>query len=517
MSNRRLAINMVATIFSFLVTMGINFILSPYIINTVGKEAYGFVGLANNFIGYAQIITIAINSMAGRFITIKIHKGEMEAANKYLTSVVLANILTALFLLIPFSAMILNLKYIINVPQYIQNDIQILWALVFINFLIGLVLGTFSISTFVTNRLDLSSIRDMQSNIIRVIILILSFSFFTPSVWYIGLASIVCTIFVGVFNIYYKIKLLPDIKVRLKYFDIKVIIELLYSGIWHVVIKLGQILSDGLDLLISNIFIDSSAMGLLAIAKTVPTTITSLLGIVTGVFTPQLTIYYAKNDKDKLVNELIKSMKLTGLFTNIPLAFLLVFGTTFYTLWVPNEDVNLIQITSILTVYGVLATGVINPLFGVFTLTNNVKLHSFVIVLNGLINTILVLILMKTTKLGILAIAGVSSTTCTIRNLIYTPIYASYCLQISKKTFYPVILKYMLSSTILVAIFSLLTVGFINSNWITLILYAIISGVIGIILNYIILLDNPDKIYFKSLLHQIYRKIKKCVFTRKVA
>lgn len=509
MSNRRLAINMVATIFSFFVTMGINFILSPYIINTVGKEAYGFVGLANNFIGYAQIITIAINSMAGRFITIKIHKGEMEAANKYLTSVVLANILTALFLLIPFSAMILNLEYIINVPQDIQNDIQILWTLVFINFLIGLVLGTFSISTFVTNRLDLSSIRDIQSNIIRVIILILFFSLFTPSVWYIGLASIVCTIFVGVFNIYYKIKLLPDVKVRLKYFDTKVIIELLYSGIWHVVIKLGQILSDGLDLLISNIFIDSSAMGLLAIAKTVPTAITSLLGTVTGVFTPQLTIYYAKNDKDELVNELIKSMKFTGLFTNIPLAFLLAFGTTFYTLWIPNEDVNLIQITSILTVYGVLATGVINPLFGVFTITNNVKVHSFVIVLNGLINTILVFILLKTTKLGILAIAAISSTTSTIRNLIYTPIYASYCLQISKKTFYPTILKYILSSTILVGIFSLLKGGLINSNWITLILYSMICGVIGIILNYIILLDNSDKIYFKSLLHEIYHKIKK--------
>ncbi len=197
-------------------------------------------------------------------------------------------------------------------------------------------MGIFNVATFVKNRLDISSVRDIQSNFLRVIILIVAFSLFTPSVWYIALASIVCTIFIGIYNIYYKIKLLPDVKVRLKYFDIKVIIELLYSGIWHVVIKLGQILSDGLDLLISNIFIDSAAMGVLAIAKTVPTAITSLLGTVTGVFSPQLTIHYAKNDKESLVNELIKSMKLTGLFTNIPLSFLLVFGLSFYSLWVPG-------------------------------------------------------------------------------------------------------------------------------------------------------------------------------------
>lgn len=506
MSNKRLVINMAATIFSFIVTMGINFILSPYIINTVGKEAYGFVGLANNFISYAQLVTLALNAMAGRFITIKIHQGDKEGANKYFTSVVIVNILTAITLLIPAIIIILNLDQVINVPEDILSDVQLLWGLVFLNFLIGLVLTIFNIATFVTNRLDLSSIRDIQSNILRVTILILTFSIFKPSVWYIGLASILCTIFMGIYNIYYKIKLLPNLKLRIQYFDIKVIIELLFSGIWHVVIKLGQILSDGLDLLISNIFINPSAMGVLAISKTVPTAITSLLGTITGVFTPQLTIHYAKGNKELLVEELIKSMRFTGLFTNIPLAFLFAFGLSFYSLWVPGENVELIHLTASLTIASGLIVGVINPLFNVFTITNNLKIHSFVIVVQGILNIFIVYFLLKTTQLGILAIAGVSSVTAILLNLIYTPIYASHCLKCSKVTFYPVIIRYMLSTAILMIVLVLLSINLKVDTWLGLVTMAMLSGLIGLVINGVILFDKKDREYLMSLFLQRFNR-----------
>lgn len=507
MNNKRLAINMIATLFSFCVTMGINFILSPFIISTVGKEAYGFVGLANNFISYAQLVTLALNSMAGRFITIKIHQGDTEGANKYFTSVVVANIFTAIVLMIPAVLIVLNLNQIINIPQNILSDVRILWGLVFLNFLIGLVLTTFNVATFVKNRLDLSSIRDIQSNVLRVIILIVAFSFFKPSIWYIGLASILCTIFVGGCNIYYKIKLLPNIKVRMKYFDIKVIIELLHSGIWHVIVKLGQILSDGLDLLISNLFINSAAMGILAIAKTVPNAIFSLLCTISGVFSPQITIQYAKGDKELLIDEIVKSMKFTGFFANIPLSFLISAGLIFYQLWVPMENTTFIQTLSILTVIGVFIQGVINPLFGIFTVTNKVKLHSFVIVLIGILNALFVLILLKTTNLGVLAVAGVSSTTNILRDLLYTPMYSAYCLNIPIGTFYRPIIRYLISTIIMIITFSFLIQFVSTVSWKILILLVICFGIIGGLINYVIMFEKKERNVFNNIIVGIFRKV----------
>ena len=68
-------INLMASLTSFLVSAGINFFLTPYISNSVGgTAAYGFVGLANNIIQYISIITLALTSMSGRYITISIHE-----------------------------------------------------------------------------------------------------------------------------------------------------------------------------------------------------------------------------------------------------------------------------------------------------------------------------------------------------------------------------------------------------------------------------------------------------------
>lgn len=507
MSNKRLAINMVANLISFCITMGISFFLSPYVINSVGTEAYGFVGLANNFVSYGQLVTIALNSMAGRFITIKIHQGDQKSANKYFTSVIIANIFTALVLLIPSTLIIINLEKIVNLPVAIAGDVKILWSLVFLNFLIGLILTTFNVATFVTNRLDLSSIRDIQANIIKIIILVGTFSFLKPSVWYIGLASLVCTTFVGFYNIYYKIKLLPSIKIKIEYFDIKVLWQLLSSGIWNVIVKLGQILTDGLDLLIANIFIDPIAMGLLSIAKTVPTAVASLLGTLTHVFTPQLTIHYAVGDKQKLVQELIKSMKFCGFIINIPLIFLVVFGYDFYQLWVPNENPMIINILAILTVSCSLVQGIINPLFNTFTITNKLKLHSFVIVINGILNTILVIIILQTTNFGIFAIAGISSLTAILRDLFYTPIYSATCLKVSKKTFYPVLLKYLLSTTILTITFYITKVAMVSGTWINLIFNAVICGGLGILVNYFIVLGKEERKTLIGIVEKLMKNI----------
>ncbi len=60
---------------NFAVNMGIGFAITPFIVSRVGAEAYGFAGLANTMVGYATLFTIALNSVAGRFITVAYHQG----------------------------------------------------------------------------------------------------------------------------------------------------------------------------------------------------------------------------------------------------------------------------------------------------------------------------------------------------------------------------------------------------------------------------------------------------------
>jgi O-antigen/teichoic acid export membrane protein len=492
-SPKRLIINLISSIVSFLVSIGISFFFTPYIVTSIGKEAYGFIGLANNFVSYAQLFTLALNFLAFRFITINLHKKNYEEASKYFSTVLLGNIYITGFLFIPTAFLIFNLSFFIDIPLSIQKDVTLLFILVFLNFSINLISNVFNVATFATNRLDISAQRNIESNLLRVGSLIILFFLLKPSIYFIGISALISTFYLFIMNIYYTFKLIPSIKINFAYFEINKLFQLIFSGLWSVITKLGHILSDGLDLLIANIFINSSAMGILAIAKTVPSAFASLISLISNVFLPNQTMLYAKNDIYSLVEDIKKSMIITGFFTNIPLIILISLGNSFYTLWVPSENSLIIQILAILTIQNLLVSGVINNLFGVFSITNHLKLNSLISVMIGILSSLIVFALLSSTSIGIYAVAGVSTTIAIIKNLTFTPIYASKCLKISYFTFYPIIFRYLFSSLLFSIICLTLQFFLPSQTWPHLIISGFIMGIFGLILNYFFLLKKQER------------------------
>ena len=140
-NNRTVALNMIANVLSFGVSLIISFFLTPYITKNVGTEAYGLVGLANSFINYINVITAALNSMASRFIIIELHKKNTKKANIYYSSVLIANTIFAFVLLLPAIWLIINIK-ILNISPDFLFDARMTFSIIFINFIVSL-LGAF--------------------------------------------------------------------------------------------------------------------------------------------------------------------------------------------------------------------------------------------------------------------------------------------------------------------------------------------------------------------------------------
>ena len=504
--NRQFAINMIAQVVGFVVNLGISFLLTPFIVQNVGSEAYGFVGLANNFVGYAQVITVALNSMASRFITIKIHENDTEGSNRYFTSVVIANLVTALVLSIPSVLIILNLNKIVNVSDAILIDVQWLWAFIFLNFLVNIISSTYSVATFVRNKLYLSSIQGIISNLLRVGVLIVAFSFFVPAVWYVGAAVVIATLYLYVWNVYYTKKLLPEIKVKYQYFDVSVIKTLLSSGIWNSFTKLSSILSTGLDLLISNLYVSSAAMGVLSVAKTVPTAILTLFGTLASVYAPQLTISYAKKDYEDMKNQLLGSIKFLGMFACIPVAGLFAYGEIFYKLWIPSQDANLLYILTILSCIEFMFVLPLEGLWNLFTATNKVKQTSIYMFANSIVTIVIVLVALQFTdddNLKLYIIAGTSTAFSVFRSLVFLPIYGAHCLNIKWTAFYPSILKNTLS-VVVASAFAVLLRNVLNiDGWLMLIVAGALTSVFALAFNFTVLLNKEER---RAIMNRVRRR-----------
>ena len=490
--DKALIINTIASFVTFVVGLGIAFFFTPFLTDTVGEEAYGFVSLGNNVINYITILTVALNSVAGRFITIEYHQGKKKEANEYFSSVLMANIAIIPVILAVAVPVILN---------------ALLFFFILFNFIITLISTVYNVATFITNRLYLSSIANIVTALLRVFLMCLLFGMLPPNVAYIGIVTCICT-FVGlVMNMYYTRLLVPDIRLKKCYVHWIKVKELISAGMWNSISRLSQVLSDGLDLVITNIWISAYLMGELSIAQQIPTYISTLTNTLINLFSPNLTMYYAKDDTEAVVKELKLSMKFSSFFVNIIFCILVIFGKYFMQLWVPNQDVNLIYSLLVVIMMSLLVSGVTTSLNNVFLVTNRLKVNSIFWLIISFTNVLLVFIFLNTTSLGIYAVAGVSKVTGILGNLIFVPLYACKCLKIKWNTFYPIIFRYIGTTFIMMIVFfGIKRLYVLPINWITFFVVCVIAGFAGCIVNFFVLLNHTERSIMKNKIMARVRK-----------
>lgn len=505
MKRKQIALNLIANIISVLIGLLISFFLTPYIVQTLGKDAYSFVPISNNFISYMSIFTLSMTSMTSRFVTIKFHSDDFESATEYFTTSFFSNLIMSLFVTIMSIFLVIFLDKIIVIPNGMVLDIKMLFAIMFFGFIFNLATTTFSVAYFSMNRLDIASMISIVGSFTRLILIYFLFKTFKPQVFYIGISMCAAIIVQGIMNYIASRKIATQLKISLIKFKINKAKELFISGVWNSFNQLSNILLTGVDLVIANLMIGVSASGTLAIAKTVPMALLTLINVVPIAFSPYLTILYAKADRQKFIDELKYTVKFTSILVAIPIAGFIAFSSDFFILWVPTIAGNQLTILSILTMLPLVASFSTMPLVFVFAITNRLKWPSIFVFISGLVNIVIVITLVKLTDLGLYAIAGVSSVLEIIRCLIFIPIYSAICLDQKKGIFYDIISRSIFYMIILVTSYYLLVSNALITNWTLLIVYSFISGIFGLIVGYFVMLDSLEK---KKVQDLILSKIK---------
>lgn len=434
-------INLLSSIVVFIVSMGINFLLTPFILKSLGNEAYGFVGLSNAIVSYAAVVTVAINSVSGRFVAYEWHRGELARANAYYSSVLAVNVLFCVLVVVLSGIFILNIDSVLNVPQWLKNDVMLTFVFYFANFCVGLFVGVITVCAFVTNKLYLLSIRNAISSAILAILIVILFYFFKPMIAYIAISALVATIFVLFSTIFMSAKITPQLRFSLSNFNFTMIKELLRSGIWNSFNALNRILLTGMDLFICNIFINANTTGLLAVAKAAPIVLESFVAQLSGIFAPKFVELYSKGNITALVAEAKFSMRLVAFVMGVPAAFFVIFGYEFYTLWLPfksTSEITLIYNLSMITLAPIVLISYVFTLFNLDSTTNKLRRPAIANTILGVSTILAQIAVLKFTDWGVYGIAFVAAIFYSVRILAFDLINAALNLELSLFTFYPV-------------------------------------------------------------------------------
>ena len=492
----------VALVFSCLISL----LLTPYITSAVGLAAYGFVSLANNFYGYATILSDSLNSFASRYIVLEHHRDNKEQANIYFSSTVYGNIFISIIVSVIGLLIICFCDKLLQIPEGLVFDVRLLLLCTLIAYIISIISSAYSSGPLIAQKLDVIGIFKTLSYVVEGVTLILYFYFLKPSIWYVGFASLLSAIVLGVANFYVTRKYVGYLRVKWVYYRAKAVVTLIKDGIWTSLNSFGVMLNSGLDILVCNLWLDSDAMGQVAITKTIYGMFGSIFVIISSSFQPMLLKSYADNDMDEFKKELSLSMKVSGLFANVVFAGFFAFGMLFYSLWIPEQDIGTIFWLTVINNMVVIPSGPMQPLYYIYVLTLKKQVPTLITIFSGLVNVVSMYLLIRYTNLGVYAIVWTTVVIMSVINFGTNPLYMAKVLKFKWWHFYPNIIRNVIYCVCLCCVFFGIAKLVNPTGWVGLIGCALLSVVVGFVLHITITFNKVEKEKFFELISQKFNR-----------
>lgn len=491
--NTQTILNLSSGMLTMLIQLAVSFLLSSYIVRTLGEEANGFTQLANNFVTYATLITLAFNSMSSRFISVSYHQKHEKETLRYYSTTYICNLIIGFALICISFIIVINLDKIIRIENANLDDIKLLFTFVFFNFICSLFVSLYGTALFVKNCIYIQNMINLAKTVLNALLLLVIFSILPPRMYYVSLASLFLTILCVPFFWKMQLKIMPELKLKASYFSLAALKNMIKSGIWNTVNQCGNMLMTGLDLLITNMLISPTLMGVLSVAKTIPNTIISLAGVINTSFAPALVKDWASGEKERILKQLRNSMKISSVIISIPVVTFCCFSFEFYSLWMPTLDARMLATLSFLSCMAYIPCAGIQNLYNVYTASNKLSINSITFVLGGILNVLLVFILLNMTNLGVYAVAGVSSIITITRILTITVPYTARILDFKWYEFYKDVLVSLCCCGINLIVAYVVRYLVRSDTWMHLIIAVFCTVLLTLILDMICILSKTER------------------------
>ncbi|MCK5633130.1 lipopolysaccharide biosynthesis protein, partial [bacterium] len=200
---KQFGINAVSGWVAQLVFAGIGFILLPYCINRLGEQGYGIYQLARSALVFFMFLQLGMGPSLVRFCAQAVAKNDLKQIKEISSTAQFILGSLGLFAALLCLSLIPVFISFYEIPAEFVSETRGLLVCIslslFLNMMLIVPLGL----VYGANRYDLGNIVDICGHVLRLILIIILFEFFRPSVFYVGVAilSASCFRFVMMFMI----------------------------------------------------------------------------------------------------------------------------------------------------------------------------------------------------------------------------------------------------------------------------------------------------------------------------
>jgi O-antigen/teichoic acid export membrane protein len=430
----QIVINVLMNVASFTCNIVISLLLVPYLVGSVGIAAYGLVPLAMFLTDYIGLVTQSLTSSVNRYLTVEIHQERYRAANQVFNTAWFGMLGLIVAQIIILAWPITEVSAFIEVPEGLEQEAVNLFALTFANFALSLLTSILSVSMYARNRLDLMQWSNILRALVRVVTIVAIFTLDKPSLTAVGIGSLAGGGVALLFAVLMWRRLTPFLSIRPRDFDFNRLRPLTSMGGWLMVNQVGFLLFSKVDLVLVNRFLGATASGEYAVVLQLSNLVKSLMATVAGVLGPVVMLHYSRGDHRALVGSSLLFTKFLGLASVLPIVLMTVYARDLLTLWLGAEYAHLSWLLITLVCPLVINIGVM-PLFLINTAYERVRVPGLVSCLLGLTSLGLSILMLVGTDFGYYGVAIANGLVLTLKNAIFTPLYAARLLEVPTFTF----------------------------------------------------------------------------------
>ncbi len=455
-------------------------LLTPYFINVLGADGYGFWLLILSIIGWFNVIELGFPSAVQRHTILALEtKDPVKVNTVFSTGIVLFGTLglVAALLLVVVGVFASELFGTMVDANALKLALLVLSAKILIDFLMNPFHG------FITSFLRL----DIDSNLVILNVIIKSALIFllipSMNIWGAIIATLSADIFTNLIKIFYIKKLYPPLRFSFK-LSSKEEVKSLFAFSKHVVANgVAKTLNDKADPFIVTKLIGLSSVAVYGVANRLAEHIKAFVFTVNGFLSP---VFMKKISKNESLDGLFHNAIMINLFfATLFSAPLIVLGKAFIILWVGVEFESAANILYFL-IFTFFCQAIYTSVNQVLLAQAQHKYISLISLLGAITNISLSIVL--GIKYGLIGVAVGTSIGSFIANVVLSLWLYSYY---NKLNLWLIIRKLFWANFLVFGVGLWLALSLSSGiTWLELIMYGALSFIVFLFLSWLLVLDK---------------------------
>jgi len=318
----------------------LGFLLIPFLIQKLGREAFGLIVLSESTIIFFEILTTSVRSALSRHATFSLAQSNKRDFIEYLSTGRGILFISTGLVFITGTIISYNFANIFKVPPLYVEQSKILFFLITIAFSISIPNMIFWSVLFAKQRFDLINISASAVLIVRAVSIFVLYSILPQK--YISLVMYgfiyLAVVYIRNSTIYWlHKKIMPDIKINIRHFTRAKVKEILSFTSHSSLGRISYLLFNNTAIILINIFWGAGSNAIYAISLKLPTMMRRIFNETTWSLTPTFTNLLAKDDKEKFELLFFMYSKFVSIVT-VPLSLMLIFlAKPIISFWVGDE------------------------------------------------------------------------------------------------------------------------------------------------------------------------------------